>query len=414
MIGHRVVITGISAMTPIGNDAETSWANLLAGKSGITEITRFDTAEHATKIAGEIKDFKPEEFITAKQAKRMELFTQYACACHKMLMKDADWSIPENEEERVATIIGCGLGGLETIETSQTKMDKTSPKRISAFMIPTLIANMAPGMISMAAKSRGPNFVTTSACASGTHAIGTAFAEIKLGRADVVITGGVESVITPLAVAGFNALKALSTNNDDPAGASRPFDKDRDGFVMGEGCGLLLLESLEHAKARGAKIYAEVAGCGASSDAFHMTAPPEDGSGMALAMRAAMREAEMNPEEIQHINAHATSTPLNDICETRAIKSVFNDHAKNLCITANKSMIGHLLGGAGGVEAVFSALTLDRGLIPGTINLESPGEGCDLDYMGDGTREQQVDNVLSNSFGFGGANACVVLKRYTD
>lgn len=412
MIGKRVVVTGLAALTPIGNDLETSWRNLLAGMSGIGPLTRFDCQTYATRIAGEVRDFHPEDFLEPKQVKRLENFCTWAMVCSKMLMADASFTLEKEEQHRVGCILGCGLGGLQTIEDAKEKLLNQGPKRISPFTIPTLIGNMAPGMVSILNQCKGPNLATTSACASGTHAIGTAFSDIKLGRVDAMITGGVESVLTPLAVSAFNALKALSTRNDEPERASRPFDKDRDGFIMGEGCGLLLLESLEHAQARGATIYAEVAGYGSSSDAFHMTAPPEDGEGMALAMRNALDEAGIPPEAIEHINAHATSTPLNDICETRAIKSVFGNHAKNLAITANKSMIGHLLGAAGGVEGVFSVMTLREGMLPGTINLENPGEGCDLDYLGDGSRKKEVEYVLCNSFGFGGTNACVLFKRW--
>lgn len=412
MIGKRVVVTGLAALTPIGNDLETSWQNLLAGKSGIGRLSRFDTTGFATTIAGQVEGFNAEDYLDAKQAKRLENFCTWAMACSKMVCEDASFEVTEENERRVGCILGCGLGGLQTIENAVEKLLNQGPKRISPFTIPTLIGNMAPGMVSIATKSKGPNLTTTSACASGTHAIGTAFSEIKLGRADAMITGGVESVLTPLAVSGFNALKALSTRNDEPERASRPFDRDRDGFVIGEGCGLMLLESLEHAQARGAKIYAEVVGFGSSSDAFHMTAPPEDGEGMALAMQAAVEEAGLQPEDIDHINAHATSTQLNDICETKAIKKVFGDHAKKLTITANKSMIGHLLGGAGGVEGVFSVMTLHKGIVPGTINLENPGEGCDLNYMADGSKEMQMQYALCNSFGFGGTNACMLFKHW--
>ncbi|THB71754.1 MAG: beta-ketoacyl-[acyl-carrier-protein] synthase II, partial [Desulfovibrio sp.] len=352
-------------------------------------------------------------YVPPKSLRRMERFTQFAVVSSMMLLEDAGLEITDDNAERVGCIIGCGLGGLEALERSHTTLMKSGPRRVSPFMIPTLISNMAPGMASIFTKVKGPNLVTTSACASGTHGVGTAFSEIKLGRADAVITGGVESTVTPMGVGGFNALKALSTRNDEPELASRPFDRDRDGFVMGEGCGLLMLESLEHAQNRGAKIYAEVVGYGASGDAYHMTAPDENGAGMSSAMRMAIREAGVTPQDIDHINAHATSTELNDTCETRAIKSVFGDQAYNIPITANKSMIGHLLGAAGGAESVFSVLTLHTGKIPGTVNLDNPGEGCDLDYMADGSRDQQVEYVLSNSFGFGGTNACLVFKRFS-
>ncbi|TVM32549.1 beta-ketoacyl-ACP synthase II [Oceanidesulfovibrio marinus] len=410
----RVVVTGLSAITPVGNDAETSWRNLVAGVSGIGPITRFDTTDHATKIAGEVKDFDPEPFVNKKLARRLERFTLYAMACAQMVIKDSGFTITDENAPRVGTLLGCGLGGLETIEESHAKLVSDGPRRISPFFIPVLISNMAPGMVSIDLKTRGPNYVTTSACASGLHGIGTAFSEILLGRADAMVTGGTESVITPLAIAGFNACKALSTRNDDPAKASRPFEKDRDGFVMGEGCGILLLEELEHAKARGAKIYCELVGFGASSDAFHMTAPPDDGAGMALSMENAMQDAGVEKEEIDSINAHATSTPLNDKAETTALKRVFGDHVKNLHITANKSMTGHLLGAAGGAEAVFSALTLFDGVVPPTINLDTPSEDCDLDYTPHKALEKQMNYVLCNSFGFGGTNASLLFKRYAE
>ena len=408
----RVVVTALAAITPIGNDLQTNWENLLAGKSGIGTITSFDTTGHDTIIAGEVKGFDPTKYIPAKAARRMEKFTQYAVSASKMLMEQAGWSIPAEEAHRAGVIIGVGLGGIEGIETQHKKLVDSGPGRISPFFIPTIIANMAAGMVSIEQGARGANVCTTTACASGTHAIGSAFSEIKLGRNDVMICGGTESTITPLSIAGFNALKALSTRNDDPEHASRPFDKDRDGFVMGEGCGLLLLESLEHATARGAKILAEVVGSGASSDAFHMTAPPEDGSGAAIAMQKALEEGGVDPSEVDHINAHGTSTYLNDLCETRAIKSVFGAHAKNIAICGNKGQIGHLLGAAGGVEAVFSVMTIAEGIIPGTANQLTPDPECDLDYCADGPRKKQVRYALSNSFGFGGTNGCMLFKRY--
>ena len=344
----------------------------------------------------------------------MERFSKFAVAATLMALEDADWTIPDSEKDRVGVIIGCGLGGLEGIESTHKTLLERGPSRVSPFFIPTIIANMASGQVSIFTGATGPNVCTTSACASGMHGVGYAYSEIKLDRADAMICGGTESTITPLAVAGFNALKALSTRNDDPAGASRPFDKNRDGFILGEGCGILVMESLEHALARGADILCEVAGFGASSDAYHMTAPPEDGSGMALAMQAAIREAEVAPEEIDHINAHGTSTALNDLCETRAVKAVFGDHAKNIPISANKSMIGHCLGAAGGIESVFSVKTLCEGLIPPTINHETPDPDCDLDYTPNTAVKRDIRNVLSNSFGFGGTNACMLYKAFEE
>lgn len=410
---NRVVVTSVAAITPIGNDVETSWENLLAGKSGIDTITRIDTTGLDTTIAGEVKDFDPTVYIGKKEARRMETFTQYAVCCTKQLFEAAGWTVPESERHRVGTIIGVGLGGLQSIEDMHTKLIEKGPGRISPFFIPILIANMGAGQVSIEAGAMGPNICTTTACASGTHGISAAYTDIAMGRADAMICGGAESTITRLGISGFNAMKALSVRNDEPQLASRPFDMDRTGFVMGEGCGLLLLESLEHAKARGANILAEVVGAGASGDAYHMTAPPEDGSGMALAMAAAVREAKIDPSEVDHINAHGTSTKLNDLCETKAIKSVFGDHAYSINICANKSQIGHLLGGAGGVEAVFAVKTLAEGVIPGTINRDTPDPECDLDVCADGPREKQVNYALSNSFGFGGTNACVLFKRFT-
>lgn len=412
MSRKRVVVTGISAVTPLGVDAQTSWERLIKGESGITPLTRFDAKDHATKIAGEVKGFDPEKYMPVKQTRRMELFAQYAVAAAKMLLEDASWTIPEDRAHRTAAIIGCGIGGLDALERSQTTLLKSGPRKISPFFIPSLIANMAAGQVSIFTGAKGNNLVTTSACASGLHSIGTAFSELLLGRADTAICGGTEGSLTPLAMAGFNALKALSTRNGEPQLASRPFENSRDGFVMGEGCGLLLLETLEHAQARGARILAEVVGYGASGDAFHITAPDEDGSGMSLAMRAALDEAGIAPEEVDHINAHGTSTKLNDITETRAIKKVFGKHAASIAITGNKSMIGHLLGAAGGVESVFSVMTLRHGMIPGTINMVEPDPECDLDYVTDGSRKAEVRYVLCNSFGFGGTNATILYKKW--
>ncbi|BDQ37432.1 3-oxoacyl-[acyl-carrier-protein] synthase 2 [Pseudodesulfovibrio nedwellii] len=410
---NRVVVTSVSAITPLGNDADTSWDNLLAGKSGVGKITRFDAADYATQIAGEVRDFDPTIFIGKKEARRMEIFTQYAVCCTKMLFESAGWTVPESERARVGTVVGVGLGGLHSIEEMHAKLLKKGPSRISPFFIPILIANMAAGQVSIEAGAMGPNICTTTACASGTHGVGVAYTDIAMGRADAMICGGSESTITPLGVAGFNAMRALSVRNDEPELASRPFDADRTGFIMGEGCGLLLLESLEHAEARGANILAEVVGFGASGDAHHMTAPPEDGAGMAYAMEAAIREAKIDPSEVDHINAHGTSTKLNDLCETRAIKKVFGDHAYNINICANKSQTGHLLGAAGGMEAVFAVKTLHEGIIPGTINQDNPDPECDLDVCADGPREIQANYALSNSFGFGGTNACMLFKRFT-
>lgn len=409
----RVVVTGLSAVTPIGHDLQESWENLLAGTSGIGPITRFDATAYNTRIAGQINDFPAEKYVPAKQLKRMDHFIAYALACAEMLIKDADYEITPEREERIGCIMGCGIGGLQIIESNHAKLLDSGPRKVSPFLVPMMISNMAPGMVSIFNKCKGNNVTTTSACASGLHGIGYAFSEILLGRADAMITGGVESTITPLGMAGFTAIKAMSTRNDDPQRASRPFDRDRDGFVMGEGCGMLLLESLESAKARGAKIYAELVGFGASSDAFHMTAPEEDGKGMAQAMLSAIREAGITPADVDHVNAHATSTPLNDRAETKAMNLVFGENIGNVAVTANKSQIGHLLGAAGGVEGVFSAMTLAEGVIPPTTNLENKDPECNLDVVTE-VRRRQVNYALCNSFGFGGTNASVLFKRYED
>ena len=412
MIGNRVVVTGLSTITPIGNDLETTWRNMLAGKSGVGPITQFDTSNFATKIAASVKDFDPGKYMDVKQARRMEKFTQYAVACARMLLDDASYEITPANADRVGTMIGVGLGGLDTIEENHSKLLSAGPKRITPFFIPIIIANMAAGQVSIMCGARGPNLCATTACASGLHAIGYAYTDIKLGRADAIICGGAESTVSPLGIAGFNAMKALSTRNSEPERASRPFDRDRDGFVMGEGCGLLLLESLESAKARGARIYGEVVGFGASADAYHMAAPPEDGDGMARSMRAALKEAGRQPFDVEHINCHATSTPAGDMCEIKAIKTVFGEHAPKIALTANKSLFGHLLGAAGGVETAIAVKGLAEGIIPPTINLENPDPNMDLDCVTGAPRKLDMRYALSNSFGFGGTNCSVLLKKY--
>jgi len=410
----RVVVTGLAALTPLGGNLADSWNALLAGKSGIGPITLFDAAGFDARIAGEVKNFNPEAYgINTKQAKRMDRFVQFAVAAGSMLMADAGLTItPENADD-VGIILGVGLGGLETLEEFHTKLTTAGPNRISPFMIPMLIANMAPGQLSITCGAKGTNMVTTSACASGTHAIGHAYSEILLGRAEAVITGGAEATITAMGISGFTALKALSTrHNDAPEKASRPFDKDRDGFVMGEGAGLLMLESLDSARKRNARIYAEVAGFGSTGDAFHMTAPLMEGQ--IAAMRKALRDAGVRPEEVDHLNAHATSTPLNDSCETAAIKDVFGQHAYKLAICANKSQMGHLLGAAGGAESVFTCLALHTGMVPGTINYTTPDPECDLNYMTDGAKKLDPRCALCSNFGFGGTNASILFKKFTD
>ena len=409
----RVVITGVAGITPLANNIESTWKRLLAGESGIGPISHFDSTAYVSKIAGEVRDFEPTNYMGAKEAKRMDRFTQFAVAAAKMLVEDSGLQIQGDVAEDLGVILGVGLGGLSTIETWHTKLLEAGPNRISPFMIPMLISNMGPGQISIATGAKGPNIVTATACASGIHGLGTAFGEILLGRSKRIISGGVEATITPLGVAGFTALKALSSHyNDQPEKASRPFDAKRDGFVIGEGAGLLLLEELDAARERGAKIYAEMVGYGASGDAYHMTAPHESGEGMALAMRRALKDAGLAPEDIIHINAHATSTQLNDATETRAMKLAFGDHAKKLKISATKSMTGHLLGAAGGIESVFTALALREGILPGTINLENPDPVCDLDYLSGGSEPNDCEYAMCNSFGFGGTNASLIFRKW--
>ena len=411
----RVVITGLSAITPLGGNLAESWDNIIAGKSGIGPITRFDVTDYDAKIAGEVRDFLPENHgINIKQARRMDRFTQLAVVAGNMLVEDAGLTIDDSNADRISVLMGVGLGGLTTIEEFHTKLLNSGPNRISPFMVPMLISNMAPGQVSIFTHAKGSNLAFTSACASGAHAIGYAFSEILLGRSDFSITGGVESTITPMGVSGFTALKALSTHNHEPQKASRPFDKNRDGFVMGEGSGFLFLEDLESAKARGAKIYAEIIGFGASGDAYHMTAPKEDGEGMASAMSRAIKDAGLTPDDIEHINAHGTSTPMNDRIETQAIKKVFGERAYDIPVVSNKSQVGHLLGGAGGIESVFSVLTLHHGIIPGTVNYENQDADCDLNYMAKGPEKRQVNTVLCNDFGFGGTNCSIVYKRWQE
>jgi len=411
-LNRRVVVTGMGLITPLGIGCRESWEALCAGKSGIAEITRFDPTPYETRIAGEVKGFQASDFLSKKEAKRIEPFIAYAVAASRMAIEDAGLVITDENADRIGVFTGCGLGGLAMLEMTTRVLDSKGPGRVSPFFIPMLIGNMAPGLISIYLNAKGPNVSVATACAAGTHAVGEAYKIIQRGAADAMITGGVESVITPTCIAGFNAMKALSTRNDQPEKASRPFDKDRDGFVVGEGCGILLLEALECAEKRGAHIYAEVIGYGMSGDAYHMTAPSPDGEGAARCMRASLADAGISPQDVDHINAHGTSTPMNDLYETLAIKSIFGDHAKHIAISATKSMTGHLLGGAGGVEAVFLALTISTGVIPPTINLEEPSPECDLDYVPHVARKQQVRIGMSNSFGFGGTNACIVMKAF--
>jgi 3-oxoacyl-[acyl-carrier-protein] synthase II len=411
-LNRRVVITGLGLVTPLGIGVDESWAALCAGKSGIGEITRFDASQYSTKIAAEVQGFNPEDFVGKKEAKRNQLFISYAIAATRMAVEDSGLTIDEKNGPRVGVITGCGLGGLATLEEHTMIIHTRGPKRVSPFFIPMMIGNMAPGMISIHFGAKGPNMSIATACAAGTHAVGEAYKNIQRGFSDAVITGGMESVITPSCVAGFGAMKALSTRNDDPQKASRPFDKDRDGFVVGEGAGILVIEALEHALERGARIYGEVIGYGMSGDGYHMTSPPPDAEGAVRCMEAAIADGGLSCDQIDYINAHGTSTPLNDLYETRAIKTVFKEHAKSVPVSSTKSMTGHLLGGAGGIETVFTTLAAYHDIIPPTINFESGDEECDLDYVPNVARKATVDIAMSNSFGFGGTNATIIVRKY--
>jgi 3-oxoacyl-[acyl-carrier-protein] synthase II len=413
-LNRRVVITGLGLVTPLGVGVEETWTALCEGKSGIAEITRFDASGFDTQIAGEVKDFHPEDFLPKKEAKRIQLFIAYAVAASRMALEDSGLIIDSTNQNRVGVLTGCGLGGLQILEQTSSILKKKGPKRVTPFFIPMLIGNMAPGMISIYLGAKGPNSSIATACAAGTHAVGDAFKIIKQGAADAMITGGVESVITPTCIAGFNAMKALSVRNHEPEKASRPFDRDRDGFIVGEGCGILILETLEAALKRGARIYAEICGYGMSGDGFHMAAPAPDGEGAARCMAAAIDDAGISYNTIDYINAHGTSTQLNDVYETKAIKSVFKEKALSMAVSSTKSMTGHLLGGAGGIETVFTALTIYDGIIPPTINLDNPDQDCDLDYVPNTARKTDVNTAMTNSFGFGGTNAVLILSKYNE
>ena len=413
-MSRRVVITGLGLVTPLGIGVDETWTALCKGQSGISEITRFDASGFDTKIAGEVKDFNPKDFLSKKEAKRTQQFIAYAIAASRMALEDSRLAIDGTNENRVGVLTGCGLGGLRLLEETTVALQEKGPQRVTPFFIPMMIGNMAPGMISIYLGAKGPNSSISTACASGTHAVGDAFKIIKRGSADAMITGGVESVITPTCIAGFNAMKALSTRNDEPEKASRPFDRERDGFVVGEGCGIMVLETLEAALERGARIYAEICGYGMSGDGYHMAAPAPDGEGAARCMAAALSDAQMTGDEIDYINAHGTSTQLNDLYETKAIKSVFKEKASSIAVSSTKSMTGHLLGGAGGIETVFTALAISDGIIPPTINLDHPDEECDLDYVPNKARKMVVKSAMTNSFGFGGTNATLILKKYVN
>lgn len=411
---RRAVVTGIGLVSPLGIGIEENWFALVQGKSGIGPITRFDTTGFATQIAGEVKNFHPEDFIPKKELRKMDPFLRINLGAARLAFENANLVLNSDTADRTGVFLGCGLGGLHTIEYYHKAMLEGGPKKVSPFFIPMLLGNMAPGLISIYHGAKGPNLSVQTACAAGTHAVGEACRMIRAGMADIMVTGGVESTITPLGIAGFNAMRALSTRNDEPEKASRPFERDRDGFVMGEGAAILILEELQMALRRGAKIYAEIIGFGASGDAFHMAAPAPEGEGAVRCMRMALEDAGVAPEEVQYINAHGTSTDLNDKYETQAIKTVFGAHARKLAISSTKSMTGHLLGAAGGIEAAYTALTLERGVIPPTINYENPDPDCDLDYVPNAAREMRVDVALSNSFGFGGTNASIVLRKWSE
>ncbi len=411
-MGKRVVVTGLGLVTPIGIGVKETWENLCRGKSGIGPITRFDASHFRTRIAGEVKGFNAVDFLPQKLIKRMDVFVHYALASARMAMEQSGLKITPELAPLVGVITGCGLGGLRTIEDTHSLLLSRGADRISPFFIPMLIANMAPGQIAIEYGAKGPNLSIETACAAGNHAVGDSFKLIQRGVAKAMICGGVEAVVTPLAVGGFNAMRAISTRNEEPEKASRPFDKDRDGFVIAEGSGILILEELEFALERGAPILAEIAGYGLTGDAYHMSAPSPDGDGAIRCMQMALDDAGMKPQEIQYINAHGTSTELNDSAETLAVKAVFKDHSAKLAISSTKSMTGHLLGAAGGVESVFTVLTIKEDLIPPTINLDNPGPLCDLDYVPHQARKAEVRAAMTNSFGFGGTNAVLLFKKY--
>jgi len=411
-VSRRVVVTGVGLVTPLGTGVEKTWKNLCDGMSGVALITRFDTEGYKVRIAAEVKDFDGTDYFNKKELRHLDLYVQYAIVAALEAVKDSGVVISADNCERVGVITGCGMGGLPTIELNHKISLERGIRRVSPFFIPMAIPNMPSGHISMRLGSKGPNLCHTTACAASTHAVGEAFRSIQYGDSDVIITGGTEGVVCSLGIGGFSSMKALSSRNDGPEAASRPFDKDRDGFVLSEGSGMLVLEELDHARARGAEIYAEIVGYGQTSDAYHVAAPPEDGEGAARCMKVAIKDAGFVPGDIDYINAHGTSTPLNDRCETQAIKTVFGEHAYQLAVSSTKSMIGHMLGGAGGVEAVFTALSVKNQIAPPTINLQEPSEECDLDYVPGKAREMSIQAAISNSFGFGGTNGVICFKRF--
>lgn len=408
----RVVITGMGAITPIGIGKDEYWAALLSGKSGIDKITRFDATDYATQIAGEVKDFEPGKYMDKKEAKRMDRFTQFAIAASKMALEDSALNLEAEDRTRIGTIIGTGIGGMDTLHDQFKVLFEKGPGRVSPFFVPMMIANMAAGQTSIAFGLQGPCTCVVTACATGTNAIGDAFRMIQHGQADVMVAGGTEAAISPTAVAGFCSMKAMSTRNDEPQKASRPFEKSRDGFVMGEGAGVVILETLEHALARGARIYAELVGYGTNADSYHITAPAPEGIQAAKCMAMALEDAGMSPNDIDYINAHGTSTPLNDKNESLAIKRLFGEHAANIAISSTKSMTGHLLGAAGAIECIASAMTIYTSKVHPTINYDEVDPELDLDYVPNVAREKEVNAAMSNSFGFGGHNATILLKKY--
>lgn len=413
MSKRKVVVTGLGAVTPLGLDATSSWQALIDGNSGVGYITQFDANDYPVKIAAEVKGFDPTKYIEPKEVKKMDRFIHFAIAATQMALEDSGLKINDENSERIGIVIGSGMGGLPAIEYYHKILLERGWKRVSPFFIPMVIVNLAAGQISLKYGIKGPNLAVTTACATGNHSIGEAFRMIQYGDADVMIAGGAEAVITPMAVAGFSIMRALSTRNEEPTKASRPFDINRDGFVMGEGAGIIILEELEHALKRGAKIYSELAGYGMSSDAYHITAPSPEGEGGARCMKMALNDAGVKPEEVDYINAHGTSTKQGDELETQAIKTVFGEHAYKICVSSTKSMTGHLLGAAGGVEAIFTILSIYNGIVPPTINLDNPDPECDLDYVPYKMRKKEIKCAMTNSFGFGGTNASLVFRKFS-
>lgn len=411
MLRRRVVITGMGMITPVGNSVDESWSSILAGRSGAAMIDHFDASAYSTRFAAPIKNFNVEQYMSAKDARKMDVFIQYAMAASAQTIEDAGLEINEDNAERIGVFIGSGIGGLTLIEENHDIMLKSGPRRISPFFVPGSIINMTAGNVSIKYGIKGPNMAIATACASGTHSIGYAARTIAYGDADAILAGGAEKASTALGMGGFAASRALSTRNDDPQHASRPWDKDRDGFMLGDGAGILMLEEYEHAKKRGAKIYAELVGFGLSGDAYHMTSPPEDGAGAALSIKNTLKDAQVNIDQVQYINAHGTSTPAGDLAESRAVESVFGASAQKLAMSSTKSMTGHLLGAAGAIEAIFSILAIRDQIAPPTINLDNPGEGCHLNYVPHKPQEMKIEYALSNSFGFGGTNGSLLFKK---